>query len=141
MSRYCGYIKKVCDKLVYSVAVTFTAPNLIINLPAGSYEDGRQFCIVITEAIPETTTINAPVFFTIGTGTVLYPFVDCTGNQLTARNISTRYRFSVCVGTTATGGSFRLMGRACVMAANNSLTAIDGTAPADDGAAAGGAAG
>lgn len=129
MSRYCGYIKKVCDRLVYSDDVTFTAPNLIINLPADSYADGQRYCIVVTDAIPAATTIDAPVFFTIGAGAVLYPFVDCTGNQLTARNISTRYRYSVCVNTTPTGGSFRLMGRACIMAVNNNLTAIDGTAP------------
>lgn len=130
MSRYCGYIRRVCDRLVYSTDVTFTAPNLVIDLPAGSYDNREQYCIVITEAIPDATTINAPVFFTIGGGAVLYPFVDCNGNQLTARNISSRYRYSTCVATTPTGGSFRLLGRACTLAANNDLTAIDGTAPA-----------
>lgn len=129
MSRYCGYIKKVCDRLVYSETVTFTAPNLVIDLPEGSYNNCERYCIVVTDAIPDATTINAPVFFTIGGGTVLYPFVDCTGNQLTARNLSTRYRYSTCVSTTPTGGSFRLLGRACVMAADNNLTSIDGTAP------------
>lgn len=135
MSRYCGYIKRLCNRLVFSDTVTFTAPNLIIDLPAGSYDNRCQYCIVITDPIPDATTINAPVFFTIGGGAALYPFVDCTGNQLTARNISTRYRYSTCVTTTPTGGSFRLLGRACTMTANNNLTAIDGTAPA---AAAGG---
>lgn len=129
MSRYCGCIKKICDRMVYSDTVTFTAPNLIIDLPEGSYNNSERYCIVVTDAIPDATTINAPVFFTIGGGAVLYPFVDCTGNQLTVRNLSTRYRYSTCVSTTPTGGSFRLLGRACVMAANNNLTAIDGTAP------------
>ena len=129
MSRYCGYIQKSCDRLVYSDDVTFTTPNLIVNLPAGSYENNERYCIVVTDAIPDATTINAPVFITIGTGTVLYPFVDCSGRQLTARNLATRYRYSTCVRTTPTGGSFQLQGRACVMSANNALTAIDGTAP------------
>jgi len=130
MSRYCGYIKRLCSRLVFSESVTFTAPNLIIDLPAGAYNDGQKYCIVITDAIPAATTREAPVFFTIGGGTVLYPFVSCNGTQLTERNIDTRTRYSVCVGTTATGGSFRLLGRACVMTPNNNLTSIDGTAPA-----------
>ncbi len=130
--RYCGYIKRLCPRLIYSTAVTFTAPNLIIDLPAGAYNDNADYCIVITEAIPAATTRGAPVFFTIGGGTELYPFVDCDGVQLTERNIDTRTRYSVRVDTTPTGGSFRLLGRACVMRFNNNLTSIDGTAPDAD---------
>lgn len=115
--------------MVFSEAVTFTAPNFIIDLPAGSYNDGQKYCIVITDAIPADTTREAPVFFTIGGGAVLYPFVSCNGAQLTERNIDTRTRYSVCVDTTATGGSFRLLGKACVMTPNNNLASIDGTAP------------
>lgn len=128
--KYCGYIKRLCPRLVFSDAVTFTAPNLVIDLPAGSYNAGEKYCIVITEAIPAATTRDAPVVFTIGGGAVLYPFVDCNGAQLTERSIDTRTRYSVCVDTTATTGSFRLLGKACVLRQNNALTSIDGTAPA-----------
>lgn len=131
--RYCGYIKKLCPRLVFSETVTFTAPNLVIDLPAGSYSNGQRYCVVVTDAIPEDTTREAPVFFTIGGGTELYPFVDCAGNPITERSIDTRTRYSVCVSTTATGGSFRLLGRACVLTPNNQLDAIDGTAPAAGG--------
>lgn len=137
MSRYCGHIKRLCPRLIFSEAVTFTAPNLIIDLPAGAYNNSQRYCIVVTDAIPSDTTREAPVFFTIGGGTVLYPFVSCDGAQLTERNIDTRTRYSVCVDTTATGGSFRLLGRACVLPTNNNLTAIDGTAPAADAGGAG----
>ena len=133
--RYCGHIKRLCPCLVFSEGVTFTAPNLIIDLPAGAYAAGREYCIVITDAIPAATTREAPVFFTIGGGAVLYPFVSCNGTQLTERNIDTRTRYSVCVNTTATTGSFRLLGRACVLPTNNALTSIDGT---DAAAAEGG---
>lgn len=131
--RYCGHIQRLCPQLVFSETVTFTAPNLIIDLPAGAYNNNAKYCIVITDAIPAETVRGAPVFFTIGGGTELYPFVGCDGLQLTERNISTRTRYSVCVKTTETGGSFILMGRACVMNFNNALPSIDGTAPADDG--------
>ena len=133
--RYCGYVKRLCPRLVFSEAVTFTAPNLIIDLPAGAYNDCQKYCIVITNTIPAATVREAPVFFTIGGGAVLYPFVSCDGTQLTERNIDTRTRYSVCVDTTATGGSFRLLGKACVLPTNNNLTSIDGTAPAAEGGA------
>ena len=131
--RYCGYIKRLCPRLVFTEDVTFTAPNLVIDLPAGAYNNCQRYCIVVTQAIPAETTREAPVFFTIGGGTELYPFVACDGTQLTERSIDTRTRYSVVVNTTATGGSFRLLGRACVLQPNSDLDSIDGTAPDADG--------
>lgn len=128
--RYCGYIKRLCPRLILSETVTFTGGNLVIDLPAGSYNAGQEYCIVVSEAIPATTLRGAPVYFTIGGGAVLYPFVSCNGTQLTERVIDTRTRYSVCVNTTASGGSFKLMGKACVLNINNALPSIDGTAPA-----------
>ena len=117
-----------------SQAVTFDGTNLIINLPAGSYSDGCKYCIVVAQAIPATTTINAPVVITIGTGTVLYPLTNRCCAQVTACAIRTRTRYSTCVSTSATGGSFKLLGKPCC-SPNNALTSIDGTAPAAEGGA------
>lgn len=64
----CKPVCKLCNHLVLSQAVAFTGGNLEINLPAGSYNNGEKYCIVIAQSIPDTTTINAPVYFTIGTG-------------------------------------------------------------------------
>lgn len=130
-----AYNCKLCDRLIISQAVTFTAPNLIINLPAGAYQSCERYCIVVAQAIPEATTINAPVFITIGDGTELYPLNRCNGVQATASGIRTRTRYATRVSTTATGGAFRLLGKICCYPTNN-LTSIDGTAPA--AAAAGG---
>lgn len=128
--RYCGYIKRLCPRLVFSDTVTFVGGNLVIDLPAGSYNAGQEYCIVVSAAIPATTLRGAPVYFTIGGGAVLYPFVSCNGTQLTERVIDSRTRYSVCVNTTASGGSFKLLGKACVLPLNNALPSIDGTAPA-----------
>ena len=130
-----AYNCKLCDLLIISQAVTFTAPNLIINLPAGAYQNCERYCIVVAQAIPEATTINAPVFITIGDGAVLYPLNRCNGVQATASGIRTRTRYATKVTTTSTGGAFRLLGKICCYPTDN-LTSIDGTAPAD--AAAGG---
>lgn len=125
----CKNVCRLCDNLIISEDVTFTAPNLIINIPAGSYGNCDKFCIVVAQAIPAATTITAPVFITIGDGTVLYPLNRCDGTQATAAELRTRTRYSTKVTTTATGGAFRLLGRLCG-ARDTTLTVIDGTAPA-----------
>lgn len=127
-----AYNCKLCDRLIISQAVTFTAPNLIINLPAGAYQNCEKYCIVVAQAIPDATTINAPVFITIGDGTELYPLNRCNGVQATASGIRTRTRYATRVATTATGGAFRLLGKICCYPTDN-LTSIDGTAPAAAG--------
>lgn len=124
----CTNVCKLCDKIRISTAVTFTAPNLIITLPQGSYEDGEKYCIVVAQNIPDTTTINAPVFIQIGTGTELYPLQKCDCSQATACSIRTRTRYATRVVTSPTSGSFRLLGR-IYCSPNNDLLAIDGTAP------------
>ena len=133
-----AYNCRLCDRLIISQAVTFTAPNLIINLPAGAYQNCERYCIVVAQAIPEATTINAPVFITIGDGTELYPLNRCNGVQATASGIRTRTRYATRVSTTATGGAFRLLGKICCYPTDN-LTSIDGTAPAAAAAGGGGA--
>lgn len=125
----CKPVCKLCDKLVLSQAVTFTGGNLIINLPAGIYRNGCKYCIVIAQSIPATTTINAPVVVTIGTGTQQYPLTNRCCAQVTACGIRTRTRYSTVVSTSATGGTFKLLGNACPCPTNN-LSSINGTAPA-----------
>ena len=119
---------RLCDNLVISQSVTFTGGNLIVNIPAGSYANNRKICIVIAQAIPTATTINAPVYVTIGTGTVLYPLVKKNCRQVTACGLRTRTRYSTCVETTPTGGLFKMLGQPCC-SPNNNLTSINGTAP------------
>ncbi len=125
----CKPVCKLCDRLVLSQAVTFTDGSLIINLPAGSYRNGQKYCIVVAQAIPAATTINAPVVVTIGTGTEQYPLTNRCCAQVTACGIRTRVRYSTVVSTSATGGTFKLLGNTCPCPANN-LAAINGTAPA-----------
>lgn len=125
----CKNVCKLCDKLIISTAVAFTAgTGLVITIPEGSYSDGCKYCIVVAQTIPAATTINAPVFIQIGTGTELYPLNKCNCTQATACSIRTRTKYSTIVETSATTGVFKLLGKVCC-APNNNLTAIDGTAP------------
>lgn len=125
----CKPVCQLCPRFILSESVTFTDGTLIINLPAGSYNNGCKYCIVVSDAIPITVTRDAPVVITIGTGTEQYPLVDRCCAQVTERSIETRTRYSTCVSTTPTGGTFKLLGRTRPCR-NNNLTAIDGTAPA-----------
>ena len=125
----CKPVCKLCDKLVIAREITFTGGNLVINLPAGSYNAGEKYCIVIADAIPAATTINAPVVITIGAGTQQYPLTNRCCAQVTACAIRTRTRYSTVVSTSATTGTFKLLGNTCPCPTNN-LRSINGTAPA-----------
>ena len=132
---YCGHTCRLCDRLILSQAVTFADGTLTINLPTGSYGDGHRYCIVVAQALPAGVTIDAPVVITIGDGTVEYPLTNRCCAQLTACSIRTRTKYPVVVSTSATGGTFKVLGKvAC--APNNNLAAIDGTAPVEGGAGA-----
>ena len=123
----CKNICRLCKKLILSTAVEYTDPNLVITIPAGSYADDEKYCIVISQAIPTDTPVDAPVVITIGDGTELYPLVACNCTPVTARAVRTRTKYSTVVNTTATGGSFRLLGHLCNL--TEGLRSIDGTAP------------
>ena len=125
----CKSVCKLCKRLVISQSVTYADGVLTINLPAGSYNNGEKYCIIIAQAIPETAIIGAPVVFTIGTDTVTYPLVNRCCAQVTAAGLRTRTKYATVVSTSATGGTFKMLGNpACTP--DNRLTAIDGTTPA-----------
>lgn len=128
----CKSVCQLCDNLVISQAVIFADGTLTINLPAGSYGNGCKYCIVIAQTIPAATTITAPVVITIGDGTEEYPLTTRCCSQVTAAMLRTRTRYSTVVSTSATGAVFKMLGRGCC-APDNSLPAVDGTAPVADG--------
>ena len=124
----CSNVCRLCDRLIISQAVTFADGTLTVNIPAGSYANGCKYCIVVAQTIPAAATITAPVVITIGDGTEEYPLVNGCCAPVLACGLRTRTRYAVRVATDATGGSFKLLGRACC-SPNNALAAIDGTAP------------
>ena len=124
----CSNVCRLCPNLVISQAVTFADGTLTVNIPAGSYGNGCKYCIVIAQTIPTATTITAPVVITIGDGTEEYPLVNKCCAPVTACALRTRTRYATIVATDATGGTFKMLGKGCC-APDNSLAAIDGTAP------------
>ena len=119
---------RLCDRFILSSAVNFdpATNTLIVDLPANSYGNCEKYCIVIAQAIPEPTTINATVAFTIGGGTVQYPFVNCDCTPVYASQVRTRRIYQTRVNTAVDTGVFKYIGN-CPLPSNattvaNSLT-------------------
>lgn len=123
----CKNICKLCPKLILSTAVTYNAPNLQISIPQGSYYNNEKYCIVVAQAIPANTPIDAPVTISIVNGTQVYPLTACDCTRVTARAIRTRTKYSTVVKTDASGGTFRLLGGLCQCVKTNGRDFIDGT--------------
>jgi hypothetical protein len=118
---------KLCQNVRISTSVTFNGTNVVINIPAGSYENNHNYCIIVAQSIPSTAVINSGVVITIGSGTVQYPVVKSDCSQLTACGLASRTKYPMRVETTPTGGVFRLLARTCCV--NRNLSSINGTAP------------
>lgn len=124
---------RLCSKFIISEAITFADDTLTINLPSNSYGNREEFCIVLAQAIPDETTINAPVVFTIGDGATAYPFVNCDCTPILASQIRTRQIYKTRVNTGVNDGVFKYIGK-CKLPSNstslvNSLPIEDTTPP------------
>lgn len=126
----CKDVCRLCDHLVISTAVAFTDGNLVVTLPQDSFRNGEKVCIVIAQSIPAETTIVAPVMIQIGTCTEMYPLTTRCCAQVTACGVRTRTKYATRVATSATGGTFRMLGNpAC--SPDNRLESINGTVPTE----------
>lgn len=105
--------KKLCKNLIISEDVTFTEPNLIINIPAGSYANGRRYCLVVGQDIPSDTTIAANVGVTIGDDETIYPLVNSNCTNVSACKITARSIYPVVVRTNIQSGVFKLVEPIC----------------------------
>lgn len=124
---------RLCDKFILSQSITFDGTSLVVNLPANAYGNGCKYCIVFAQTIPETTVINAPVVFTIGTGTTQYPFVNCDCTPIYASQVRTRRIYSTRVNTAVNDGVFKYIGKCCLPSNATTLVQsipVDETAPA-----------
>lgn len=124
----CKNVCRLCDKLVISTAIAVSGTNLVVTIPAGSYNNNCKYCIVLAQSIPSAATVNMPVLIQIGTGTELYPLVNRCCKPVTACAIRTRTKYSTFVETTPTSAVFKLLGNPCCQP-NNDLRSVNGTAP------------
>ena len=132
----CNNVCKLCNRLIISNSVTVVTVDgvdtLVIDIPSQSYMNCEKYCIVVAQSIPTTATITMPVAISIGGDTtIVYPITLCNCNQINACAIRTRTKYSTRVYTTATGGTFRLLGNvSCYPQSNLASLPITTTAVA-----------
>lgn len=108
----CKPVCKICPHFIAARSVTYSSGVLTINIPAGTYNNGEKYCLVVADRIPTDAIIGAPVVVTIGSSTVSYPLLRCNGAQVVAGNLRSRYKYSTVFSTNvAGGGAFRLLGK------------------------------
>lgn len=107
----CPNVSYLCNHIVLSQSVTFADDTLLIDLPAGAYENGEKYCLVIAQDIPIETTIAADVAITIGGDTATtYPLVNNNCTNVQACSITPRTRYATRVFTNIGEGVFKLLG-------------------------------
>lgn len=111
----CKNICKLCDHLVISNAVNFdgTGNQVVISLPAGTYNAGEKYCIVVAQSIPAPVTVNSTVVVTIGTAATRYTVVNCDCTPLTGCGIKSRTKYSTRLVINPAGATFRMLGKVC----------------------------
>ena len=119
---------RLCPNLIISDAVTLVTvggtDTLLIDIPAGTYKNGCKYCIVVAQSIPTTVPIGTPVAVSIGGNTTtVYPLTNRCCAQVTVCSIRTRTRYPVCVSTSATGGTFKVLSGLCC-SPNNALASL-----------------
>ena len=113
---------KLCDRFILSKSITFTDDTLVVNLPTGSYSNCEKYCIVLAQSIPDTTTINAPIVFTIGDDTTTtYSFVNSNCVPIYASQVRTRRIYPTRVNTAVNTWVFKYIGR-CSLPSNATTT-------------------
>ena len=106
----------MCKNLTYSTSVTVVTVNgidtLVVDIPNDRcFNDCSRVCLVITQTIPTTATINMPVAISIGGDTTtVYPIVDKCCRQATACQLRTRKRYGLRGETNATSAVFKSLG-------------------------------
>ena len=113
---YCkNNCNRLCPRFIISTAVTVVTidgtDTLVIDIPAGTYQNCEKYCIVVAQAIPATATTTMPVAVSIGGDTTtVYPLV-CYKNclQAVACQVRARAKYVTVVQTNTTSGVFKVL--------------------------------
>ena len=107
----CKNVCRICKNLIFSESVLYnpTTNTLDITIPEAEYARCRKVCIIVTQAIPGSTPINALVNIIVGQSR--FPLQRCDCSNISACEIKTRTKYSTCVITDTVGGAFRMLGK------------------------------
>ena len=103
-----------CSRKIYSDSVTVVAVNdvttLVIDVPQQSFTNCQRGCLVLTQNIPDTATVNMPVAISIGgVTTTVYSAMACNCAPVVASQLRTRRRYPFIVQVNGTVGVFKIL--------------------------------
>lgn len=113
MNNCSNNCNRLCQRFIPSTSISVVTiggtDTLVIDIPAGTYINGCQYCIFTLQTIPAAATVNMPVAISIGGNTTtVYPLVSCKSCiQATASQVRTRSRICTVVQTNTTSGVFK----------------------------------
>jgi len=91
--------------LTTNVAVVGT--NLVLTIPAGTYQNCGNYVLRLVQSIPLTATNLMPVVIQIGDAATLYPVRQKSGHSIYANQLKTRRNYVLHVA--ADTGTFTLI--------------------------------
>lgn len=118
----------LCRRFVGSASITVVGTDLVVNIPAATYNNGTRICLGLLQELPDAATINMPVVITIGTGTTQYPLIKCNGTPVVASDIDFRAVYKLKVQTTPTAAVFRVLNGLCCSSQNSAAAPAIGGA-------------
>lgn len=101
-----------CNRLVKSTSVAANGTtNIVVTIPATTYQNGERICLCITQAIPTTTTpLPVVIQFEGATGTS-YPLINRCGNPVFSDQLRTRRLYHLRVA--GSSANFMVCDRLC----------------------------
>lgn len=114
----------MCSNFVKSTSIALNGTtNMIITIPATTYQNGDKLCLCLTQAIPAVTGNPVPVVLQFaGSTSTSYPLVNHCGNVVYSDQLRTRRIYNLSVASSNT--SFMVHSRLCP------TSATFGTVPA-----------
>lgn len=108
-------------RAILTTAVAVTGTNLVLTVPAMSFNNCEKYLIRIAQDIPATATNLMNVVIQIGAVATLYPIVRRCGHNVYANQVRTRRNY--CLLTAADTATFVLLNDDALCGFNNGAVA------------------
>lgn len=87
-----------CYKFISSTAVTVSGTQVVIQIPANTFNNGDNICLLVAQDIPSASSANT-VTVQIGSSGTAYPMIKICGDNVRADQIRSNTAYKLYVGT------------------------------------------
>lgn len=99
------------NKFISSTAVSVSGTQVVIQIPARTFNNGENICLLIAQDIPSASSANT-VTIQIGTSGTAYPMIKTCGNNVRGDQIRRNTIYRLYVGTAP--GHFMVKNSKCL---------------------------